>query len=315
MQRAHRLLARCPLCPEHAWLAAFDAHHALMADKDPRTAQALAEQAASIAEALGAVDAEMMGRALEGLALVSQSHVREGMRLLDETTAAVVAGEVADLQAVGLTCCYMIYACERVWDYQRAEQWCDRVVEFCRRWHFTMLWAVCRTQYAGVLIWQGAWAEAESELGTAIRDLAGIRPALTGSATVRLGELRRRQGRWEEAAHLFRQVEASPGALLGRAELALDQGDAAMAVDLAQRYLRRFAPESRTEQLPALDVLVRAWVALGDLAQAQETLARLQGSPTPSEWRPSSPWSGEWPAASPWLRGSWTTRGPPGKTP
>lgn len=278
LRRAHRLLENEPHSLERAWLTAFDAHHALMTEKNPVSAQKLAADAVSISETLGITDVEMLGRALEGLALVSQGKIRHGMRLLDEATAAASGGEVGDLQAVGLTCCYMIYACERIRDYPRAAQWCDRVKEFCRRWRLAMLFAVCRTQYAGVLIWRGDWAEAEAELSAAARELSAIRPALGLSATARLGELRRRQGRWDEAAQLFRQVETSTAALLWRGELALDQGDAGAAVDLAQRYLRRFAPESRTERAPGFDVLVRALAARGDLEQARDALRHLEST-------------------------------------
>jgi LuxR family maltose regulon positive regulatory protein len=276
LRRAHRLLAQVPPSPEHAWLRAFDAHHALMADKNPATAQRLAAEAAAMGEALGIADVELLGRALEGLALVSQGSIRDGMRPLDEATAAVVSGELADLQAMGLTCCYQIYACERVRHYPRAAEWCDRVREFGRRWRCTLLLAVCRTQYAGVLLWQGAWAEAEAELAAATRELSRLRPALLGAAVTRLAELRRRQGRWDEALRLFKQAESSTAALLGRAELALDQGDAQASAELAERYLRRFAPENHTERLPGLDVLTRALAALGDLERARKTLLDLE---------------------------------------
>lgn len=278
LQRAHRLLEKIPQSQEHAWLMAFDAHHALMADRNPVTAQRLASEAAAISAALGITDVEMMGRALEGLALVSQGKIRDGMRLLDEATAAAAAGEIGDLQAVALTCCYLIYACERVRDYPRAAQWCDRVKEFCRRWRLSLLFAVCRTQYAGVLIWRGEWTEAEAELAAASHELSALRPALALSATARLAELRRRQGRRDEAVQLFRQVEASTAALLWRAELALDQGDAAAAIDLAERYLRRFAPESQTERAPGFDVLARALAAHGDLERAQNALRELESA-------------------------------------
>lgn len=95
---------------------------------------------------------------------MSQGRIHDGMHLLDEAAAAASAGEIGDLQAVALTSCYMIYACERVRDYPRAAQWCDRLTDFCRRWRLSMLFAVCRIQYAGVLIWRGEWAEAEREI-------------------------------------------------------------------------------------------------------------------------------------------------------
>jgi DNA-binding CsgD family transcriptional regulator len=276
MQRARRLLKRHAQSVEAAWLAACEAHHALMADKNPVTAQQLATEAASIGEALGIIDVEMLGRALEGLARVSQGQVRDGMRLLDEATAAVVAGEVADRQAIGLACCYLIFACERVRDYPRAAQWCDRVKQFCRRWRFTMLFAVCRTQYAGVLMWRGQWAEAERELQAAAQELTAIRPALASAATARLADLRRRQGRWHEAAALFERVETSTVALLGRAEMALDRGDPRAAVEFAERYLRRYAPEARAERVSGLEVLTRACAALGDIVRARDALRQLE---------------------------------------
>ena len=76
----------------------------------------------------------MLGRAVQGLALVTSGAVAEGMRALDEVNAAVVAGELHDLVAIGLACCYLIAACERVRDYDRAMQWCTRLKAFCAKW-------------------------------------------------------------------------------------------------------------------------------------------------------------------------------------
>ena len=59
----------------------------------------------------------------------------------------------------------------------------------------------------------------------AVADLTGRRPGLAGEPLVRLAELRRRQGRTDEAAELFAQAEGHPRALLGLAALALDLGN------------------------------------------------------------------------------------------
>ena len=104
---------------------------------------------------------------------------------------------------IGLACCYLIAACERIRDYERAVQWCDRLKAFCAKWGFRPLFAVCRTQYASVCMWRGAWEEAERELTSASDELAACRPAMTGEGLVRLGELRRRQGKLDEAMALF----------------------------------------------------------------------------------------------------------------
>jgi ATP/maltotriose-dependent transcriptional regulator MalT len=217
----------------------------------------------------------MLGRSLQGLALVASGAVADGMSCLDEVNTAVVAGELSDLIAIGLACCYMIGACDRVRDYDRAIQWCARLKAFCAKWGLRPLFAVCRTQYASICMWRGTWVEAEAELTAATHELAASRPAMTLDGTVRLAELRRRQGRLVEASELFEQAEPHPLAALGRAELALDRGDARAAADQAERYLRRVLPHNRTDRAAGLDLLVRALVAAGDIEAARTALAEL----------------------------------------
>ena len=84
--------------------------------------------------------------------------------------------------------------------------------------------AVCRTHYATVLTERGDWSEAEAELLAAGERLA-LRPMQAAEAIARLGELRRRQGRVEEAGGLFDRVAFHPRAQIGHAALALDRGD------------------------------------------------------------------------------------------
>jgi hypothetical protein len=50
---------------------------------------------------------------------------------LDEVNAAVLAGGMSDPVLIGLACCYLISACERVHDYDRAVRWCDRLKPIC----------------------------------------------------------------------------------------------------------------------------------------------------------------------------------------
>src|SRR5580765_5316862 len=191
LQRAHRLLDGRPDATEHAWLALRSGVFALLDDGDPEEAAALASEAVRIGQALGAVDYEMVGRALHGFARVTAGAVAEGLHELDEVNAAVLAGEMSDRVMIGVACCYLIAACERIHDYERAVQWCDRLKAFCATWGLRPLFAVCRTQYASVCMWRGAWEEAEHELTTAADELATCRPAMKGEGLVRLGELRR----------------------------------------------------------------------------------------------------------------------------
>jgi ATP/maltotriose-dependent transcriptional regulator MalT len=92
---------------------------------------------------------------------------------------------------------------------------------------------------------------------------------------VRLAELRRRQGRLDEASALFREIEFHPVAQLGSAAVALDRGDAAAAADLAERFLRRLRPDNRLQRVEALELSVRALVALSEVERARAAVTEL----------------------------------------
>jgi hypothetical protein len=143
----------------------------------------------------------MICLALQGLAMVAQGEVEDGMRLLDEATAAAVGGEVADARIAQVICCHMIDACKRVRDYDRAAEWCGRVEEMASRYDDQEMFAQCRIpqcriQYGELLVSSCAWTEAEDALDAVCRDIRLRRNAF--DAAVRLAELRRRQGRLEE---------------------------------------------------------------------------------------------------------------------
>ena len=203
LQRAHSLLDDLEPGPDHGWLAINEAAIKLATDEDILTARRLGARAVELGRKFGVPELEMVGLGLEGRALVSEGELDEGMRRLDEATVAALAGEAENLVCVAWACCYLISACERVRDYDRAGQWCGRVGEFCERHGIGNLLSVCRTHYAGVLMSQGRWAEAESELALAVDGVASSRPPMVGDALVRLAELRRRQGRLDDAEALF----------------------------------------------------------------------------------------------------------------
>jgi DNA-binding CsgD family transcriptional regulator len=275
LQRARRLLDGQPDSSARAWLDVREGALRLLEEGDPDRAHALAADGIRIAKAVGDPDLEMLGRAVQGLALVTSGAVTDGMSGLDEVNAAIVAGEMNDLVAIGLSCCYMIAACDRVRDYDRAIQWCTRLKAFCAKWGLRPLFAVCRTQYASICMWRGTWLEAEEELSSASAELAASRPAMMSDAVVRLGELRRRQGRLVEAAALFDQAQPHPLALLGKAELAFDRGDFRSAAEQASRYLRHVPTQNRTDRTSALDLIVRALTDAGDIEGASTALAEL----------------------------------------
>jgi DNA-binding NarL/FixJ family response regulator len=171
-------------------------------------------------------------------------------------------------------CCNLIAACEDAGDFDRAVQWCDEVKAFARRWELRTLFNVCRTQYASILVNRGTWSEAEAELEAALQDFGDSRRLAPGIA--QLGELRRRQGRLDEARALFARVEHHPVARMGVAELSLDAGDAAGAISLAERVLRGISREERLRYVPALGIVVRAAAVAGRIERAREAAAQLR---------------------------------------
>jgi DNA-binding CsgD family transcriptional regulator len=289
VQRARRLLEGQPESPEHAFLAARAAVFALIDDGNPEAAETLAAEAIRVGQAIGKIDYEMVGRALHGFALVTMGRVTEGLRDLDEVSASILAGELSDRLLIALAGCYLIGACDRVRDHGRAVQWCDRIKEHSRKWGLKPLFAVCRTQYASVCMWRGGWEEAERELTSACDEFAICRPGMTTDGLARLGELRRRQGRLDEAAALFDRSGAHPIALLGRAAMALDQGEVRLAAELAERHLRRLPAKNRIERAAALELLIRANAAPGpdhDLALARTRLEELRSIATEAQTPP-----------------------------
>ncbi len=282
MQRAYRLLEGLEPGPEHALVGAWDAHMAILVEHDAPKARRLSLEAATLARALGASELAMLAQACEGYVRVCEGDLAGGMRLLDESTAAAVAGELTDPITVNMVCCYLIYACERVRDVERAAQWCDKLRQFTEQWSYQALFAYCQTHYASVLMSRGAWIQAEAELAWATEELAATHPALAVEGIARLAELRRRQGRLDEAAVLLARLADHPlrmmgsvPALLGRAAISLDQGEPLTAAELAERYLRAVHEEDRMERVAGLEVLVQAQAALGDHDGAARTIGEL----------------------------------------
>jgi LuxR family transcriptional regulator, maltose regulon positive regulatory protein len=278
LQRARRLLEGIEPSFEHCLLTMWSGHIALFEDNDVPAAKAASAETIALARELGIVDLEMLALALEGLALVSAGEVEDGMRRLDESVTAALAGDVEDPDAVVTACCYLLYACERVRDFDRALQWCAKTEEYCRRTSYRSMFGVCRSHYAAVLIWRGDWRRADEELTSAARHLEETRPGWVVEAVLRLAELRQRQGRLDDAVRLYEQVPAHPYSLLGLAAIRLESGDAETAADLVDRFLRRVPPDDLIEHVRGVELTVQIRVALGHLDLARQALGELEAA-------------------------------------
>jgi ATP/maltotriose-dependent transcriptional regulator MalT len=274
-QRARRLLEGVPLTAEHGWLLLLEGDVALLMDNNATAGQEAGRQAIKIGRQLGIPDIEILGLAMEGLALVLEGNLTEGMQRLDEASASALI-EMTDPAYVAWALCYVIDACELVHDFDRAVQWLDTMREHAERSQMKSIRAMCRIRFAGVLIWRGDWQAAELELSEASRGLEPHRPTLAAESTVRLADLRHRQGRLNEAHDLFRRVEWHPMASLGLARLALEAGRPKDAQDLAERFLRQIPDASRTQRAAALELLARAEALLGNHTRAIEAFRAVE---------------------------------------
>jgi DNA-binding NarL/FixJ family response regulator len=275
LRRARRLLDPVEPGPDHGWLAFHDGFLAHVTGSTAR-ARELAATAVDVGRRFGVADLEMLGLALEGGTLVACAEVEEGFRRLDEATAAALAGEATIPISSAWACCFLVSACTAVLDYERAFTWCDRIAEFAQRYGSRYMLGFCRAEYGSVHLWRGRWAEAEHVLEASLEDFSRSRPALATAPLAALAELRRRQGRPAEAALLLDRAQPWSSALLCRARLALDEGDAHTAAELAERLLRQVPVHRRLDRGPALELLARARIAHGDLGGAASRLEELR---------------------------------------
>ncbi len=274
--RAESLLAGLDESPEHGWHAVREAELALEVGLDPDRAFAAAQRASAIARRLGLGDLEVVGLALQGLAMTSRGDIEAGMARLNASVAGATSGDVADPMWMGKVCCWLIAACSQNRDLTRAADWCRRVEAICLERDLAPLFNVCRIQYATVQVAQGSWGEAEQTL-TAVADrLASSHRTARHSAVVQLGELRRRQGRWDEAEALFAQAEFHPTAIAGRARIHLSRGEHAAAWTTIRGLLDSLPTTSRLIRADVLPLAVLAAHAAGQETDAHQLAAELR---------------------------------------
>ena len=272
--RADRLLESVEPGPLHGWAAVARAYRS----PDLSGAESLSARALELARAAGDVDLEMVALSQLGLVRVARGETAAGFALIDEATAAVLAGERSSLDTVVYACCDMLNACELASDLERAASWCRVADEFVERYGCPFLYAECRIFYGSVLAARGRWQDAERELAAGVRITDGACPALHARAIVRLTGLRLRQGRLEEAEQLLSRlggdVEAQEEAALWVAALHLARGDALAASRNLERRLHRLT-DQRFRLATALELLVDAHIAAGDVDAAGAAADRL----------------------------------------
>ncbi|HEY8582257.1 MAG TPA: hypothetical protein VIL49_04895, partial [Capillimicrobium sp.] len=285
LARAERMLEGREPGAAHGWLLLIHAELAMNERCDPFEAEALSRQAIDLGRQLGIPDLEAVSLARLGATHVVRGQVEHGMRMLDEASALATHERFVLGFSPGWTLCILVAACDQVGDLPRASQWCDLMRTVTEQWKGRHMMGVCRASYGSVLTTGGQWQRADEELSAAVSEVQVTRPGAAASGQVRLGELRRRQGRADEARDLFERSLPDPGAVLGLGRILLDDGDPASAADAAERVLRRLQPAAVLDRVPALELLARARCAAGDregaAAAAHELQATIEEVETP----------------------------------
>ena len=276
LNRAGHLLDGVPENIGHGYLAACRAFAAALSG-DAERSLADAAEALEIGERLGDRDLIAFAGSEKGSALVSVGRIEEGLALIDEATIAAVGGELEPRIAGGV-CCASIETCSALGELSRAAAWTEAQDRWCRREAINGFPGMCRVFRAEIKQFRGAWLEAEAEARQASVELAGFMPAASGTAFLRIGELRLMRGDFpgaEEALVRAHSLGTDPEPVMSLLRLAQGRIDAA-ASGIRRALEEPFAmpswrapPGSPLHRLPLLRAQVDISIAAGDVVTAR----------------------------------------------
>ena len=220
---------------ERGWLLYANALRAAL-DGEGATARARFEEALRTGERFRDPDLIAMARHGLGRTLIYTGEGAAGVALLDETMAAVAAGEVSPM-LVGDVYCSVISACDDIYDIGRAGAWTAALHDWCARQpEMSPYRGQCLVHRAEILRLRGAWPSATEEAERARECLLAPPPQrAVGDAFYQLGELHRLRGEGAAAEEAYRQAsragrDPQPGlALLRLAEGKLEAARTAIA--------------------------------------------------------------------------------------
>jgi DNA-binding CsgD family transcriptional regulator len=239
---------------------------------DPSAAHATFSQAAEIARRFADRDLASVACHGRGRALICLGRIAEGVALLDEAMASVIAGEVTPLVA-GDVYCSVLEGCQETFDLRRAHEWTASLAQWCATQPDLVRYrGECLHYRAEILQLRGQWNDAARDAQSAC-ELLISRPA-AGAAFYRRGDIHRLRGEFTKAEEAYTRAhergrKPQPGLSLLR--LAQGQIDAA-AGSIRSVLLDTPAQISRARMLPAA---VEILLAADDVAAARVASAEL----------------------------------------
>jgi len=243
---------------------------------DYEAAAATAADAAGIGERFGEADLFALAVHSQGILLVKQGRVVEGLGLLDEAMVAVTAGELSPIVS-GFVYCGVIMGCQEAYELRRAQEWTAALTRWCEEQpDMVSFTGTCLVHRAEIMQLHGAWPEALEEARRAGERCAQVRnQSAAAQAFYRQGEVHRLQGEFAAAEKAYREAsrcgcEPQPGLALLR--LAQGNGDAAAAA-IRRAVGETTEPMKRARLLPAY---IEIMLALGDAQEAHSACRDLE---------------------------------------
>lgn len=275
--RAERLVERQGGdCAERGYLMLPVVVNHVEAEGDGEAGYAVASEMAAIGERFGEADLITLGMHWQGLALLQQGQIAEGLVRLNEGMVAVTAGECSPI-LTGVIYCSVIDGCQQVYALRPAQEWTAALTRWCDEQPGIVAFAGrCLIHRAEIMQLHGEWPEALDEAKQAERRLAeGASQPAVGEAIYRQGEIHRLRGELAEAERAFRGGsrlgwDPQPGLAL----LRLAEGDAAAAAATIQRVLGETDAPLERVRLLAADVEIM--VAVGDTDAARTACGELE---------------------------------------
>jgi DNA-binding CsgD family transcriptional regulator len=261
-------------CVERGYMAIAVAEQQLRQGRAD-AARATANEAAAIGESFRDAEVTAAARHAQGRALIQQGEVVAGLRCLDETMLAVVAGELSPIMT-GLMYCSVISTCQRVYALGRAHEWTSAFSSVCGQQPEMIAFTdACLVHRAEIMQLQGAWPESLAEARRACERARRADRKPLGTALYQQAEIHRLCGEFAEAEDAYRAAselgfEPQPGLAL----LRLAQGRAGAACAAIRRLTS--ATSDRVRRARVLPAHLEIMLACGDLEEARRARDELR---------------------------------------
>jgi DNA-binding CsgD family transcriptional regulator len=238
-------------------------------------ARAEAATAAAIGEGFGDADLAAAARHVQGRALIQQGQVESGLRLLDETMLAVVAGELSPIMT-GLMYCSVIGTCREVYALSRAREWTSALSTWCEQQsEMVQFTGTCLVHRAEIMQFEGAWPDAMAEACRACERARQADRKPPAAALYRQAEIHRLRGEFTQAEEAYRAAsllgcEPQPGLAL----LRMTQGRSEAASAAIRRVMS--ATTDRLQRARLLPAHLEIMLAVGDHQEAHAACREIQ---------------------------------------